>query len=268
MIGAHILNDLKHLKVNCQELRARGANMIQLFISPVIAKSNEFKKFIKDNSFGLVVHASFTINLAKDWDEYSPHILQFIHEIHLADKLGAKFIVVHMGKQMALEKAEAYNNMYSSIVHIYTQTKDTKIKILLETSTGQGSELCFNIEDFAYFFNKINRNKLIANKFYVCLDTAHVFAAGYDLTSASAIDKYLVMWDKLIGLDNIQLIHLNDAKRELGSQVDRHENLGKGFIGLDNLLYLAKFFKERKVGLILETPETYLMDDISSLVKL
>ena len=210
-------------------------------------------------------------SLAREWDEYSVHVNQFIKEIILAHKLHAEGIVVHMGKQMELSKEDAYNNMYSCLLYIHQQTKkDSPVTIYLETSTGQGSELCFKIEDYAYFFKKLlrHKNKEISDRFRLCVDTCHIFGAGYDLTTEASIKMYLEAFEELIGIRYINLIHLNDSKMELGSNVDRHENIGAGYIGKEGLKYIVKYFKKINVPIVLETPYENILQDLEFIKNL
>jgi deoxyribonuclease IV len=273
-IGAHITSNPKYLLESAQWLHEKGGNLVQIFVDPSrvaqkITEYNEVKKFIKHNNMKIIVHASYTINLSKDWDQYSASIQLFISEINAAYELGAEAIVVHMGKRMELSKEDAFNNMYTGLLYVHDQTKTHPIKILLETSTGQGSEICFTIEEFAYFFKKLskNKNKQIADRFGVCVDTCHIFAAGYDITKKSTVYMYVEAFEELIGLRHIKLIHLNDSKKELGSNVDRHENIGKGHIGKEGLLEFAKYFKKIKVPIVLETPGTYFLEDLAMLIS-
>lgn len=212
-IGTHIREDIDSAKY----IYDNGGNFIQLFVNSSV-KYNDLKKFLEQHQMKCVVHASYSINLAKEWDQYSGWIQQFILEITLAHQIGAFAIVVHMGKQMELELPEAYNNMYTGLLYVHDQTlKYNSVKILLETPTGQGSEICYKIEDMAYFFKKFSRNKNIniSNRFGLCVDTCHIFAAGYNLTTKAAVYAYFEAFEELIGLRHLYLIHLNDSKKDV-----------------------------------------------------
>ena len=134
----------------------------------------------------------------------------------------------------------------------------------METSSGQGSELCYKIENLAYFYNKLSKhkNENIRNRFGICVDTCHIYVSGHDIRSLNAINKYLDTFNKLIGLEHIKLIHLNDSKQDIGTKIDRHENIGKGYIGKKGLLIFISIFKHLEVPIILETPKNYLEQDI------
>ena len=268
-IGAHIASNPKYLIESCQNIIDNGGNLVQIFVLPQrIEEYDNFKKFIKSSKIKLIVHASYSINLARESDEYSPSVLQFIAEIECAYDLGATAIVVHMGKKIELELSEAYNNMYLGLLTVHEKTKSKPIKILLETSTGQGSEICFKLEDFAHFFKKLsrNKNKEIHKRFGICVDTCHIFAAGYDLKTKSSVYMYIEAFEELIGLHYINLIHLNDSKKDVGSNVDRHENINKGYIGIEGLTEFANYFKKLNIPIVLETPREYILDDLKLLL--
>lgn len=256
LFGAHINSNITDIISEIKKIKEYGATLIQLFVNNKYHNKDydEIKKFLKENNMHAVVHASYTINIAQNWNEYSWWLKQFLHEIELAEYLGAFGIVIHLGKQIKLSDQEGINNMFTSMLYIFSKIKKMKIKILFETSTGQGSEMCYNLEEFAYFFNKFL--KVDKEKFRICLDTCHIFQAGYDISRIENVNAYLKDFDRLIGLRYIGLIHLNDSKNELGAKLDRHESLGKGHIGKDSLLYISNFFIKNNVPLILETRDS------------
>ena len=247
-----------------------GATIVQLF-APNHKEENKYKNELNKYNLKSVIHISYSINLAKEWDEYSWWILQFIKEIESAHKLNALYAVVHLGKQMELSKEEAYNNMYTMLLYVHEETKQySNIKILLETSTGQGSELCFKLDDFAHFFKKLSKhpNKEIKNRFGICLDTCHIFAAGYNIKNKDSVTMFLDTFEEMIGIKNIKLIHLNDSKNDIGSLLDRHESIDKGYIGIKGLSHIIRFFKKFNVPIILETPnDSYQIEIKNFLLK-
>ena len=269
LIGSHINSNLESIINDTQRVYNNGGNLVQLFVNISSKKAKlyykKFNNFLIINKIKCIVHASYTINCAQNWDYYSWWINQFIMEIHIANDIGAFAIVIHLGKQLDLSIEECLNNMITSLLYVHNQTiKYKNIKILIETSTGQGSELCYKLEDLSYFYNKFSKhnNKEIVNRFGLCVDTCHIFAAGYDITNKNNIKIYFDQFDKLIGLQNIKLIHLNDSKKDIGSHIDRHANIGYGFIGKHTLLLIANIFKKLNVPIILETPYNKQIDDI------
>jgi deoxyribonuclease-4 len=265
MYGLHI--DSTPSKLIEQIELYKNLKCIQLFLNIDKKHKNiyaNFKKLTEKYKMNIIIHASYTINIAQQWDEYSWWIQQLILEIKLAHDIGARFIVLHLGKSIDLDLTVALNNMYSALLYVATKIKDINIKILLETSSGQGSEMCIKIEDLSNFINKLlhHRNKNISDKFGICVDTCHIFSAGYDINTKDSVKTYLTEFDKYIGLTNIKLFHLNNSKTKLGSNVDRHDNLEKGIINLEGLKEIIKFGFRLNIPLILETPDDYIKDDL------
>ena len=121
--------------------------------------------------------------------------------------------------------------MFSSILYILNQTEKYKdVYFIIETSSGQGSETLTKLEDLAHFINKFKNTKY-ENRIKLCIDTCHIFAAGYDIRDKNKFNEFIKLFDKLIGLDKVILVHLNDSKEDLNSHKDRHESIGKGKIG-------------------------------------
>lgn len=272
MIGAHIDNDIDDLVNNTLNIKNNGGNCVQFFVNTMHKKKHlydDYKKFLNENSIKCVIHASYTINCSQNWNNYSWWIKQFIDEIECAESIGAYGIVIHLGKQLGLSKEEAFNNMYSALLHVHTITKKCNVKILIETSTGQGSEICFKLEDLAHFYRKFlsHNDEGVKERIKLCVDTCHIFSAGYDIRNKNTISQYLDLFDDLIGLEHIKLVHLNDSLNNIGEKVDRHENLGKGYIGLKPLLYFSKYFIKLNIPIILETPNENIIDDLIKLQK-
>lgn len=279
--GTHIGSsyEIESLIESTKKVKEVGGNLVQIFLTmPGETKTSEkskkdllsYKKFLDENNMKVVVHSSYIHNMARDWDTYSWWIKNLELEIKYCHEIGAIGLVLHFGKKLELSTSEAYNNMYSSLIYIHNQTKEYKnIKIFLETPTGQGSEICYNIEDLAYFYNKFSKNvnKEIRNRFKICIDTCHVFSAGYDLRNKENIKRYLEKFEELIGIKNVYLIHLNDCKVNIGEKKDRHDNIGKGFIGLNGLQHVFNFFRKLNVPIILETPNEGYLSEIKLLIK-
>jgi deoxyribonuclease-4 len=263
--GAHY--DSNNLIESAERIKKAGGNLIQIFLTlpgndKIKERSEkeleEFKNFLIENKMKVVVHSAYIHNVARNWDEYSWWIKNLQTEIKYCHGIGAIGLVLHFGKQLDLSIEEAYNNMYTSLLYIHNKTINYKdIQIIMETSSGQGSELCYKIEDLAYFFKKFtkNENKDIKNRFRICIDSCHIFAAGYDIRKKNDIKRYLETFEELIGLRYVGLIHLNDSKVSLGEQKDRHNNIGKGYIGSNGLIQFYKYFKKINVPIVLETPE-------------
>ena len=275
--GAHF--ESYNLIESAEKIKLAGGNLIQIFLTlPGDQETTErtdqelikFKKYLDQNKMKVVVHSSYMHNLARDWDTYSWWLKNLELEIEYAHKIGAIGVVIHFGKQLELSIEEAYNNMYTSLVFIHNKTiKYKDVLLLLETSTGQGTELCWRMEDLAYFYKKFskNENKELKDRVKLCVDTCHIFSAGYNLKTKGDIKRYLEAFEELIGLRYIKLIHLNDCKVSIGSQKDRHENIGKGYIGFTGLKIFFDYFKNLNVPIVLETPDYGYRKEIKLLKK-
>ena len=218
MYGIHIDSTPKTL--NTEIKKYKNLKCIQLFVNidnKYKIFYNNFKNITFKYNIQLIIHASYTINIAQIWNEYSWWINKLILEINIAYNIGAKFIVLHLGKSLDIDITVALNNMYSFLLYIANKIKHIPIKILLETSSGQGSEMCIKLEDLSKFINKLinHKNKNISDKFGICVDTCHIFSAGYDINTKQSVSIYLKKFDELIGIKNIKLFHLNNTKTKL-----------------------------------------------------
>ena len=216
---------------------------------------NEAHQMLKDSNIeidNLVVHAPYIINLAnpKNFDFNVSFLSQ---EIKRCEELGVKRLVLHPGSHVGLGLEEGINNIARALNKVLSN--DTNIYICLETMAGKGSEVGSHFEELKAIIDKVD----LKDKVRVCIDTCHMNDAGYDLSN---FDKVLDEFDKIIGIDLIAVAHINDSKNELGTHKDRHENIGFGTIGFDNLIDII--YNERLSGIpkILETP--YVSDDKSS----
>jgi deoxyribonuclease-4 len=267
MFGFHINSDPN---IICDELiKYKDLKCLQLFVNINDKYKEEYLKFKElaiKHKINIVVHASYTINLAQSWDEYSWWISQLIMEITIANNIGAKAIILHLGKKLQLDQEIAINNMYSALLYVSNKLDKlniTNVKILLETSSGQGSEMCIKLDDLAKFINKLLNNKSnIADKFGICVDTCHIFNAGYDINTPKKVYNYFKEFDEKIGIKNIKVIQLNNSKTELGAKRDRHENLEYGKINLDGIKEVIKLCHKLGILLILETPDEHIDRDL------
>lgn len=253
IIGYHLsISKTTPFKDSIITAKHSGAKIIQLFSNNADDKTiEEVKNILSKNNIISVIHASYTINLALNWNDKSPHILTLERDFEFASKIGASSVIVHTGKQLTLSKQQGFNNMFSAIAYILSRT-NPKINLLIETSAGQGTEMCYTLEELGRLFNKL---KLLKNRrIGVCIDTCHLFAAGYDIRTDIGLKMYLECFEETIGLKRVKLIHLNDSKKPCGSRLDRHANIGKGEIGIKPLKKFVKFFAKMNIPIVLETP--------------
>jgi len=257
MFGAHINGNFID---NVKKIHSLGGNLVQCFISEATGKKtlkltndeiNEMKDILKKYQVGMIIHAPYVLNFAREFTINSWWIKTILNELSYAEKIGAKGSVIHFGKYLHLDKDVAITNMVHSLRYVIDCIKDKNIVIYLETSCGQGSELGFKIKEFAEIYNQFTIEE--KEKIKICIDTCHIFVAGYDIRKKEGFDKFIEQFDSLIGLKHVKLIHLNDSRKELQSHLDRHDVIGKGYIGLEGLEYIYKWATKREVDIILET---------------
>ena len=203
--------------------------------------------------------------MASPFEAHGWRTKYFMLEIENSISNGAFGLVVHMGKSMNLDKKHAYNNMFYLLKYACLKLKNP-FDILLETTAGQGTELCYLLEDLAEFYSRIKMDKSMS-RVKICLDTCHLFSAGYDLRTPKKIDKFIKLFDKLIGVQHVGLVHLNDSVNDLNSHKDRHTSLGEGFIGKIGLKYFYQYFSKKNIPCILETPVENYESEITYLVS-
>ena len=213
-------------------------------------KTYEALKIMKENNMNLekvIVHAPYIVNLAnnKDIDKWKFACDFLRQEIERCMSLGVKYMVLHPGSSVGLERDYAINNIIKGLNNILMDNDN--IMILLETMAGKGNEIGSTLEELKTIIDGIE----LKNKIGVCVDTCHINDAGFDLSN---FDSYLDEFDKIIGIDKIKCVHINDSKNPIGSHKDRHENLGFGTIGFDNLLGIIYNKRLDDIPKILETP--------------
>ena len=257
IIGSHVsFNKDSQLLGSVREALAYDANTFMFYTGapqntkriPINdEKTYEAFKLMKDNNMDLrniIVHAPYIINPANTENlDFSINFLR--QELDRVEKLGITKLVLHPGSHVQLGEDIAIKN----ITHVLNSCllSDTKVDICLETMAGKGTEMGINFDQL----KKIIDGVLYKDKVKVCLDTWHLNDAGYDLKE---FDVILDEFDKKIGIDKIACVHINDSKNILGSHKDRHENIGLGTIGFDNLINIIYHDKLKGVPKILETP--------------
>ena len=200
----------------------------------------------------LVVHAPYIVNLANNENEEKYRFaIEFLkEEIRRSNMLGVERLVLHPGSFVNLDLDAGINNVINALNEIITPNQT--VKICLETMAGKGTEICYKLEHMKRIIDGVKYK----DKVMVCLDTCHLNDAGYDMKD---FDAFLDSFDKLIGINKIGCVHVNDSKNVLGAKKDRHENIGYGTIGFDNLINIIYNKKIEDVPKILETP--YISDE-------
>jgi len=222
------------------------------------ADVEEFKKRRKEAGITpLVVHIPYLINLASPEDRlYKKSIQAYLEDIRRADLLSAEYFVTHLGSHKGKGRDLGIDRFARALDKIIKELKP-KVKILLENTSGSGNWLGGDFEDIAEIMTKSHQK----DKLGLCFDTCHAYAAGYDIKNKKGLDETLKKIDKLIGINKLKLIHINDSKGDLGSHLDRHQHIGKGKIGKDGFRLILHHPKLRDLPYVLETPKEDVKSD-------
>lgn len=226
--------------------------------------SNLFKQAQQETSIEHVVsHASYLINLGSSSPLIREKSLQALkQELVRCAQLGIKYLVLHPGAGTLPEQA-CLDLIIRGINQVFSHN-NTPVTLLLENTAGQGTSVGYTLEHLAYLIHK----SAVKERLGVCFDTCHAFAAGYSFTTPQEYAVFWNLFDSIIGLDYLRVIHMNDSLRELGSRVDRHEHIGKGKIGLAAFDFIINDTRFVHCPKILETPKTTLTDDIKNIALL
>lgn len=259
-IGSHVsLSGKKMLLGSVEESLENGANCLMVYTgAPQNTKRrpidefrvDEAKELLAKNNISMdnvIIHAPYIINLA---NTTKPEVFELAvdflrQEIKRVEEIGAKYIVLHPGAHVGAGEEAGLDQIIKGLDMVLT--KDQTPIICLETMAGKGSELGTSFEQLAYIINNVK----LPDKLGVCLDTCHINDAGYDETD---FDKILDEFDKIIGLDKLKVIHVNDSKNPIASHKDRHANIGYGTIGFDKLIKIIYNPRIKDLCKILETP--------------
>ena len=246
------------VETGCECLQVFTRNINQWKTTPIdLAEAAAFRAAVRAAGLRLVVaHDSYLINpAAADADLRKKSILGLVEELERAEVLGIPWVVAHPGAAGEQPLAKAVARAATGIADALAKTAGLKAGILIETTAGQGSCLGATFEEIGAMLTVIDARPGLARRVGVCLDTCHVFAAGYALAPEAALDETLAAFDDAIGLRRLKLIHANDSKKERGSRVDRHEAIGKGKIGREAFRLLVNHPKLAGIPLVLETPK-------------
>lgn len=276
LLGAHtsIAGGFDNVFGRCQTI---GANAAQIFVknnkqwfAPAlpIEEGRKFQKQVEKENLFICGHTGYLINLgAFDGSEVlEKSIESLVQELQRAEILGIPFLVLHPGNHGTTSEEEGLKRIAKNLEQVWKKVgKGCSVRIALENTAGQGTSLGHKFEHLAWLLKNTAHPEHLA----VCLDTAHMFAAGYDIRTEKGFEKTFDIIDDLIGLKQVVLIHCNDSKTALSSRVDRHEHLGKGHIGIEAFKALMKSSRLKHVPKILETPKSEdLQEDIENLALL
>ena len=201
------------------------------------------KKLVKYNKLSVYIHSIYLINLCKSPEEFKEKAFDCIKwEMQAGLLMGFKGVVIHCGKSLKMDIPQALDNMYKNILSILVHTSPT-CPLLLETSSGQGSETLWEFESFKKFYGRFNSEE--REKLKICIDTCHVFAAGHDPYD------FLDNWEKTYP-KSLVLVHFNDSKEACGHKKDRHAFPGEGHVGPEKMALIESWCRDRNLPMVLE----------------
>ncbi|HEX3618957.1 MAG TPA: deoxyribonuclease IV, partial [Candidatus Udaeobacter sp.] len=237
--------------IQCTAMQIFVKNNMQWFARPL--RRDEISAFLdhvqRGELLSIFAHANYLINLAATNPQFRTNSIRALsEELTRADQLQLPFLVVHPGAHLGAGEEAGLKRIVESIDHVLDGLPKIKTRIALETTAGQGSCLGSKFEHLDYIISRVREPERLC----VCLDTAHVFAAGYDISTDSSVRKTLREFDRVIGRSRLVAIHLNDSKTACGSRVDRHEHIGKGRIGLDAFGFIMRNRRFHKIPKVLE----------------
>lgn len=260
IIGSHVsFNSKEQLLGSVKEALSYGSNTFMFYTGAPqntsrtkisLEKTNEAKKLMNENKIELnniIVHSPYIINLAndKEEDKYNFSINFLIEEIKRCSVIGVKFLVLHPGSHVGLGVDKGINNIIKALNEVNKQ--NDSVVILLETMAGKGTEIGSNFLELKRIIDGVEEKSKIG----VCLDTCHLNDSGYNIENFDAI---LDEFDRIIGLQYVHCIHINDSKNIKGAKKDRHENFGYGTIGFNTLINIVYNKRLENIPKILETP--------------
>ena len=254
--------------IRCTAMQIFVKNNMQWFARPLTRE--EIRAFLNHVERGELLsvfgHANYLINLAATNPLFHTNSIQALaEELVRADQLELPFLVLHPGAHLGAGEQAGLEKIVDSVDEVFRKIPKVRTKIALEITAGQGSCIGYRFEHLAHIIANVREPERLR----VCLDTAHLFAAGYEIGSEPGVKKIFREFDRVIGRSRLVAIHVNDSKTGRGSRVDRHEHIGKGLIGLDAFRFIMRSPRFRKIPKVLETPKGKdLAEDVINLKTL
>jgi deoxyribonuclease IV len=254
-----------------ERANARGCETIQFFsrnprgwkYSPLNKKEvEEFRSSIQSSTlFPVFLHMPYLPNIASLKSKfYKRSIHSIATDLQRAEQLGAQYLIIHIGHRMESSEDQAIEAVSQGIDQAFEKVKNG-VMLLTENTAGQGTEIGYHFDQIKNIIEGVHDHQRMG----VCLDTAHSFEAGYDLSNKDGIERTLENFDQTIGLKRLYLLHLNDSKTPLGSRKDRHWHIGGGYIGLEGFRTLVNHPLLRHLPGIMETPRKDTVEDLKNM---
>ena len=222
----------------------------------------EFRLSIRSSTlFPVFLHMPYLPNIASPKSKfYNRSIRSIATDLQRAEHLGAQYLIIHIGHRMDSPEDQAIEAVSQGIDQAFERVKNEVI-LLLENTAGQGTEIGSSFDQIKKIIEGVHEHERMG----VCLDTAHTFEAGYDLSNKDGIDRTLEKFDQTIGLKRLHLLHLNDSRTPLGSRKDRHWHIGEGYIGLKGFRNLVNHPLLNHLPGIMETPRKDTVEDLKNM---
>lgn len=281
-VGAHVSTSggVENAPLNAMKIGARAfamftKNQRQWVAKPLTTKSiDSFRRNLEESNIEpkhVLPHDSYLINLGSpDREKLQKSRDAFIDEIERCELLGLNKLNFHPGshlvkiskrdkdyeKRVAIEESRCLDVIADSINLAIEQTKESDVKLIIENTAGQGTNLGYRFEHIAHIIERVEDKSRVG----VCLDTCHTFASGYDLRTKEAYEKTMSKFDEVVGFKYLMGMHINDSKSKFGSRVDRHHSLGEGELGWDTFRFIMNDNRLDDIPLILETIDSSIWD--------
>jgi deoxyribonuclease-4 len=259
------------LMAAAERARVLGAHALQVFVDDPRAwapratphpDTERFRELLAERGTRLLVHASYLVNLASpDAEVHVRSIERMTHELAAASRLGADAVTAHVGSHRGAGVTAGISRVAEAIARIVeaagraAQAETGPPRLVLEVSAGQGDALGVTVEEMGEIVDAASRRGVPRDRLGICLDTAHLWGAGYALDDPAAIDALLSAIDATVGPGSLALVHLNDSRVARGARQDRHEHIGAGRIGERGLGHLVRHPRLGRLPVILETPD-------------
>ncbi len=281
-VGAHVSTSggVENAPLNAMKIGARAfamftKNQRQWVAKPLTTKSiDSFRRNLEESNIEpkhVLPHDSYLINLGSpDREKLQKSRDAFIDEIERCELLGINKLNFHPGshlvkiskrdkdyeKRVAIEESRCLDVIADSINLAIEQTKESDVKLIIENTAGQGTNLGYRFEHIAHIIERVEDKSRVG----VCLDTCHTFASGYDLRTKEAYEETMSKFDEVVGFKYLMGMHINDSKSKFGSRVDRHHSLGEGELGWDTFRFIMNDDRLDDIPLILETIDSSIWD--------
>jgi len=252
--GGHEKSIERGLSVGCETIQIFSKSNNQWDAPPITEEQAErFKEAVSKSGVGPVfAHTAYLINVGSpEKAAWARSRSALKTEVERATALGLPFIVHHPGSHKETGEEEGIKRIAEAARWVIEQTPKSKVKILFEIAAGQGACIGHRFEHLAEILEKTD----CPERTGICLDTCHLFAAGYDIRTKAAYEKTMAELDRIVGLKRVLAVHLNDSRKELGCRVDRHEHIGQGQIGLEAFRCLLNDKRFAHAPMVLETPK-------------